>query len=136
MARGVPSEKIILFGHSLGTGVAVEMAGEFHVGGLMLLAPYLSIPKLAQAAYPYLPAKYLVLDRFLNEKKIGKLHVPLLIVNGANDEVIPPSQGKQLYQLANEPRQFYSIPGHGHNDSFDEFAPLSLDWANRLPAPN
>ena len=58
MAQGVKSEKIILFGHSLGTGVAVQMAGEFHVGGVMLLAPYLSIAEMAQENFPYLPAKY------------------------------------------------------------------------------
>ena len=51
----------------------------------------------------------------------------LLYTSGSNDEVIPPAQGKQLYELANEPRQFNSLPGRGHNDSFDEFAPLSLD---------
>ena len=135
-AQGVPSEKIILFGHSLGTGVAVEMAGEFPVGGVMLLAPFLSIPDVAQVHFPYLPAKLLALDRYDNAKKVKNIHVPLLIVNGSNDEVIPPAQGKQLYELANEPRQFNSLPGRGHNDSFDEFAPLSLDWANRLPAPN
>jgi hypothetical protein len=134
MARGVKSEDIILFGHSLGTGVAVQMAEEFHVGGVMLLAPYLSIPKMAQVAYPFIPAKYLVLDRFENDKKMKSIHAPLLIVNGTEDQVIPPAQGKQLYDLANEPRQFFSLPGRGHNDAFSNFASLALDWANRLPA--
>jgi len=132
MAQGVRSENMILFGHSLGTGVAVEMAGEFPVGGVMLLAPFLSMPDVAQFHYPYLPAKYLVLDRYDNAKKIRNIHAPLLVVNGAIDEVIPPAQGKRLFDLANEPKQFQSLSGHGHNDSFDEFAPLSLDWAGRL----
>jgi fermentation-respiration switch protein FrsA (DUF1100 family) len=136
MAHGVASETIILFGHSLGTGVVVEMAGEFHAGGVMLLAPFLSMPDVAQFHFPYLPAKYLVLDRFENAKKIRDIHAPLLVVNGTNDEVIPPAQGKRLFDLANEPKQFQSLPGHGHNDSFDEFAGISLDWAGRLRAPN
>jgi uncharacterized protein len=136
MAQGVRSENMILFGHSLGTGVAVEMAGEFPVGGVMLLAPFLSMPDVAQFHYPYLPAKYLVLDRYENARKIRNIHAPLLVVNGAIDEVIPPAQGKRLSELANEPRQFNSLPGRGHNDSFDEFAPLSLDWASRLRAAN
>jgi len=136
MAHGVPSEKIILIGHSLGTGVGGEMAGEFHAGGVMLLAPFLSMPDVAQFHYPYLPAKYLVLDRYDNAKKIRNIHAPLLVVNGANDEVIPPAQGKRLFELANEPRQFNSLPGRGHNDTFDDFAPLSLEWASRLRAAN
>ncbi len=135
-SQGVRSEDIILFGHSLGTGVAIQMAEEFHVGGLMLLAPFLSMPKLAQVHYPFFPAEYLLLDRYENFKKIKNVHVPVLIVNGAMDQIIPPSQGKQLYALANEPRQFYSLPDRGHNDPFDEFAPLSLDWVNRLGTSN
>jgi fermentation-respiration switch protein FrsA (DUF1100 family) len=132
MARGVKSENIILFGHSLGTGVAVQMAGESHVGGLVLLAPYLSVPKMAQMEYPYLPAKYLVLDRFEKEEKIRNIHAPLLIVNGADDQLIPPSQGRRLYDLANEPKQFHSIPGRGHNDAFSDLAPIALNWASQL----
>ena len=136
MAQGVKSGNIILFGHSLGTGVAVQMAEEFHVGGLMLLAPFLSIPKMAQVEYPFFPAKYLALDRFENVKKMMNIHVPVLIVNGAKDQQIPPSQGQQLYFLANEPRQFYSLPAHGHNDLFNDFAPIGLDWAKRLQVRN
>jgi hypothetical protein len=136
MAQGIKGDKIILFGHSLGTGVAVQMAGEFQVGGVILLAPYLSIAKMAQVEFPYFPAEYLALDRFENVKKMKNIHVPVLIVNGAKDEQIPPSQGKQLYFLANEPRQFYSLPDHGHNDLFNDFAPIGLDWAKRLQARN
>jgi fermentation-respiration switch protein FrsA (DUF1100 family) len=136
MAQGVKSQDIILFGHSLGTGVATQMAEEFHVGGLVLLAPFLSIPEAAQVHYPFLPARLLVLDRYENFKKIKNVHVPLLIVNGARDQVIPPSQGKQLFDLSNDPRQFHSLPDHGHNDLFDDFAPIGLEWVNRLRANN
>lgn len=135
-ARGVDESHVILFGHSLGTGVAVEMATEFHPHGVMLLAPYLSIPKAAQAEYPFLPATLLAFDRFDNEKKIGLVHVPLLLANGARDGVIPPAQGIKLYALANEPKEFHSIADRGHNDAFGAFAPLSLDWLGRVcPRP-
>ena len=132
IAQGVKSEDIILFGHSLGTGVAVQMAGEFHVGGMILLAPYLSIPKVAQVHYPFIPASLLALDRFDNASKIKSVHAPVLIVNGANDEIVPASQGRQLFELANEPRQFQSLPNHDHNDLFDDSAPLALDWMSRV----
>jgi fermentation-respiration switch protein FrsA (DUF1100 family) len=133
MAQGVRNENIILLGHSLGTGVAVQLAGEFKVGGVILLAPFLSVPKMAQISYPYLPVKLIALDRFDNEKKIGGVHVPVLIVNGTADELIPPSQGKRLYELANEPRMFHSIPGVGHNDILESAATVCLDWVGKLP---
>lgn len=128
IAQGVEPRRIILFGHSLGTGVAVQMASEFHVGGLMLLAPYQSIPKLAQPEFPFLPVGLLALDRFDNEKKIASVHVATLIANGSEDQVIPPAHGIKLFASANEPKEFQSIPGRGHNDAFDDFAPLSLRW--------
>jgi len=134
MAEGVKSENIILMGHSLGTGVAVQLAGEFHVGGLILLAPYLSITKMAQITYPFIPVKLIALDRFENEKKIGNVRMPVLIVNGTADEIIPPSQGKRLYELANEPRTFHSLPGVGHNDLLENSAILCLDWVAKLQA--
>jgi fermentation-respiration switch protein FrsA (DUF1100 family) len=132
MGRGVKSENIILFAHSLGTGVAVQMAEEFHVSGVILLAPYSSVPEMAQIEYPYLPARYLARDRFENDKKIGHINAPVLIVNGSNDQQIPPSQGRQLYELANEPKEFHSFPGRGHNDSFSDLAPIALGWVDRL----
>jgi len=130
--QGVKSENIILFGHSLGTGVATQLAEEFPVRGLILLAPYRSIPDVAQKEFPFFPTYFMVLDRFESFKKMKNIHVPLLIVNGTDDEVIPPIQGKQLFELANEPRQFTSLPDHGHNDLFDDFAPIGLDWVSRL----
>ena len=108
------------------------MAREFPVGGLMLLAPYLSIPSLAQLHYPFLPAKLLVRDRFDNETKISQIHVPVLMAGGAEDQLIPTSQGTKLLSLANQPKEYHSIPGTGHNDSFEAFAPLSLNWIRSL----
>jgi uncharacterized protein len=131
LAHGVESRHIILFGHSLGTGVAVQMASEFPVGGLMLLAPYLSIPKVAKGAFPFLPVSLLAWDRFDNEKKISSLRVPLLIANGSADQVIPPEHGQRLFSLAEEPKEFHSLRSRGHNDAFDDFAALSLGWIRR-----
>lgn len=112
------------------------MAQEFHAGGLILLAPYLSIPKVAQVQYPFLPAQLLALDRFNNASKMKNIHEPLLIVNGANDQIVPPSHGKRLYELANEPREFHSLPNHDHNDLFAAAAPIALDWLTRACGKN
>lgn len=135
IGKGIASDDIILFGHSLGTGVATQMAEEFQVRGVMLLAPYLSIPKLARIDFPFFPSSYLALDRFENENKISKLRAPLLIVNGDHDQVVPPSQGARLYALANQPKEFHSLPDRGHNDAFDQFAPMSIDWIARVSGP-
>jgi len=132
IGEGVDQGKIILFGQSLGTGVATEMAKEFRVGGLMLLSPYLSIPKVAQVHYPIFPAGLLALDRYENAKKIGSIHAPVLIANGTVDDIVPPAQGRELYSLANEPREFQSIPGRGHNDINGDFLPVSLEWIGRV----
>lgn len=132
--RGIGPGQIILMGHSLGTGIAVEMAQENHVAGLMLLAPYLSLPKVAQVHFSIFPVGILVLDRFENAKKIGTIHAPILIVNGSKDDVVPPAQGRELYDLANEPKELHTLPDRGHNDLFDDFVPLSLDWIVRACA--
>ena len=132
--RGIDPGQIILMGHSLGTGVAVEMAQENRVGCVMLLAPYVSMPKVAQAHFSIFPVGILVRDRFDNAKKIGNIHTPVLMVNGANDDVVPPAQGRELYDLANEPKELHTLPNRGHNDLFDDFAPLSLDWIGRACA--
>jgi uncharacterized protein len=135
-ARGVDEKHVILFGHSLGSGEAVEMAAEFHPGGLMLLAPFLSIAKAAEVHYPFLPASLLALDRFDNAEKIRSVHAPLLIANGTRDQVIPPAEGQELYSLANEPKEFHSLPGRGHGDAFGDFAQLSLHWIDRICPQN
>lgn len=129
---GTPEENVLLYGHSMGAGVAVQMASEFRVGGLMLLAPYLSVPKVAHVSFPFFPLSLLVLDRFDNEKKIGRLHTPVVIANGSRDDVVPDSQGKKLYARANRPREFHSLVHRGHNDAFDDFVPLSLNWLQQL----
>jgi fermentation-respiration switch protein FrsA (DUF1100 family) len=135
IASGVKADDIVLFGYSLGTGVAVQMAHEFHARGLILLAPYMSVAKQAQMTFPFFPAGLLVKDRYENFRKIPDLHIPILMANGGRDEVIPPSQGSQLFALANEPKQFAFIPEAGHSDLFQsEFVDVSLQWLARLAA--
>jgi fermentation-respiration switch protein FrsA (DUF1100 family) len=131
VARGVESRRVILIGQSLGSGVAVQMAREFEVGGLILLSPYLSIPKVALHHFPFFPAGLLILDRFENDRKIAGIHAPLLIVSGTRDDVVPESQAKKLFALANEPKEFRELPDRGHNDTLDEFVPVSLEWMGR-----
>ena len=133
IASGVDPKRIILFGRSLGTGVAVQMATEFQTGGLILLSPYRSIPEVAENQFPFLPAELLIKDRFQTFKKIASITTPLLVANGGQDDVIPPSQGRSVFALANEPKTFFFAATAGHNDMFKfGFGAASLDWLNRL----
>jgi uncharacterized protein len=135
IAAGVDPHSIVLFGRSLGTGVTAQMATEFPIGGMILLSPYRSIPDIAADHFPFLPAKLLMKDRFETDRKIGTITVPLLIANGGQDQVIPPPQGRELFAMANEPKEFFFAPKAGHNDMFDfGFGAASLKWLDRLSA--
>ena len=115
---GVPAERIVLYGESLGSGVAVQLALEASIAALVLEAPYTSIPDVAGEHYPFLPVHWLTFDRFDNKNKIGRITVPLLVVHGERDDVIPVFMGRRIHALAPEPKQALFVPDAGHNDIF------------------
>ena len=112
--RGVPAEDIILYGESLGSGVAVQVASQGPVGGVILDAPYTSIADVGALIYPFLPVQTLILDRYDSLSRISKINAPLLIVHGENDQLIPIEMGKTLFEKALGPKQMSPIPGAGH----------------------
>ena len=116
---GIAPERIILYGESLGSGVAVQMATEHKVGGIVLEAPYTSVTDRSQEIYPYLPVRLLIKDRYESLQKITSVTSPLLIVHGKLDTVIPYSHGKALLEAANQPKRgvFYDHVGHSDFDS-------------------
>ncbi len=133
IASGVHETDVVLIGHSLGTGVATEMATEFHVAGLILLAPFLSLTKIAQAWLPIFPAKLLIMDRFENFKKIPKINVPILVAQGEKDMIVPLADSQGLFDLANEPKEFHLFPNGQHNNLLNlGFVPISLSWLEGL----
>lgn len=115
---GVAPETIVLYGESLGSGVAVAMAGEYEVAALLLEAPYSSIADVAASHYGYLPVRWLIKDRFDSLARIGAVRVPLLVVHGERDEIIPNALGQKLFEAANEPKTLRIIPGAQHNNLF------------------
>jgi fermentation-respiration switch protein FrsA (DUF1100 family) len=126
---GVREGDIVVFGYSLGTGVATRMATEFHLRGVMLFAPYLSIAELAQVSFPFLPAAALTRDRFDNAGRITGIHVPILIANGDWDQVVPPEQGRELFARANQPKTSLFLTNAGHGDVMaPAFTSLGLSW--------
>ncbi len=118
-AAGAPAERIVLYGESLGTGVAVHLARERAPAAVVLEAPYSSIADVAQARFPLLPVKSLILDRFDSMNKIAALAAPVLIVHGARDWTIPIRFGERLFAAAAEPKKLHVYPDAGHNDLYD-----------------
>ena len=110
------ANRIVPWGFSLGTGVAVAVAADHPVGGLILEAPYTSIADLAARAFPYLPVRLFLRDSFHSDERIARVTAPLLIMHGERDPVIPIALAEKLFELANEPKQFVRFPDGGHND--------------------
>ena len=115
--RGFPPERTILFGESLGSAVAIDLAAEVPCGAVVLETPFLSILAMARVHYPYVP-RFLVRSRFDNAAKIGEVTVPKLFFVAERDEVAPPTQGRELYDRAPQPKTLYVIPDAGHNDTY------------------
>ena len=114
--RGVPTRRIVLCGESLGTGVAVKMAVEHEVGAVILEAPFTSAVDVGARAYPLLPVRWLMKDRYESLSRIAAVDAPLLIVHGEDDRTIPVAQGRRLLAAAREPKQGVFIAGADHND--------------------
>ncbi len=109
-----PAARIVLWGESLGTGVAVALAAERDVGGVILDAPFSSIADVGAAAYPFAPVRWLIKDPFHSDRRIARVHAPLLIRHGEGDAVVPIRFGQRLFALANEPKRFERFAGEGH----------------------
>lgn len=121
---------IFVYGESLGSGVAVQMAYEYkNLRSVVLEAPYTSIANRAQELYPYIPVKLLLKDQFNSLKKIKKVHVPLLIFHGYRDEVMPINHGRILLMEANQPKQARLFENIGHTDfDPDEISTYTADF--------
>jgi uncharacterized protein len=116
-------EQIVPWGFSLGTGVAIAVAAQHPVGKLILEAPYTSIADIASMRFRFAPVSLLMLDQFRSDQRIAKVTVPLLVMHGTNDPVIPIAFGETLFALAHDPKQFVGFDGGGHND-LDHFGAI------------
>jgi fermentation-respiration switch protein FrsA (DUF1100 family) len=112
----LPPENLILYGESLGSGVALRMATEFDARLVMLEAAYISVQKRGQELYPWLPVKYLLRDNFDSLHFIDKIHAPLVMIHGDKDAIIPVAHGKTLFQKAVQSKKIYIYDGVGHTD--------------------
>jgi fermentation-respiration switch protein FrsA (DUF1100 family) len=135
-ARGVAPSRTVLYGESLGAGVAVRMARDVRVGAVVLEAAFPSAADVAAHHFPLVPVRWLIRDRFECESRIARIGAPLFLLHGERDEIVPVDLGRRLFAAASEPKEARFVPQAGHNNLYDFAAPEAvLDFiARHLPA--
>ena len=118
--QGVESKDIILYGESLGTGVVTELASKNDFGGIILESPFTSIADAAKIYYPYLPVNFLLRDRYDSKSKIKNIKIPILIMHGKMDNIVPQKMGKELFEKANDPKFSYFPDDDNHMMEYNE----------------
>jgi len=106
-SKGVKENNIIIYGESLGTGVATEIAQNKNFAGIILESPFTSMIDAGKDKYPYLPVRLLLKDKYESNKKLRNINSPILIMHGKVDNIVPFHMGKKMYELANEPKYSY-----------------------------
>lgn len=119
---GVLPGRIVVYGHSLGSGVAVELATRVEAAGLILEGAFTSVPDRAAEVYPWLPVRWIGHNRFPSLARIGSVRMPVLIIHGRDDQTIPIDHGRRLFAAAPARRTFLEVAG-GHDDAFQAGAP-------------
>lgn len=117
--EGITDDRIVVYGESLGTGVATYLASKhWNIHGVILDAPFTSLADVAQSSMWFVPVKLLMIDRFSSIKRIQSVNSPLLVLHGEKDRVVPVRLGKKLYEAANEPKELKLYPTGGHSDLY------------------
>ena len=144
--RGQDPDRIVIAGRSLGSAVATDLAASLQTGpaAVILEAPFTSVPELAAAAYPFLPARWLSRFRYATAEHVTDIHVPLLVIHGRDDEIVPIEHGRRVFAAGNEPKRFLELDG-GHNTmhtgaryrhGIDDFLTGAAGLPNfRIPSP-
>ena len=115
----VAQDQIVYLGHSLGAAVAVELALTRPPMAMMLVSPFASVRDMASITLPFPPVAWLVRNHYDSLTRIRQLNVPLLVLHGDQDETVPLSQGRRLYDAANQPKRFQVLEGAAHNDTYE-----------------
>lgn len=118
-AQGIAPSRIVLYGESLGTGVAVQIASERASGALVLETPFSSVADVAQRRYPIFPVRLLLKDPFDAKSRIGLVRAPILMMLAGRDTIVPIQFGRALYDAAPEPKEMWINPEAGHVDLYE-----------------
>jgi len=119
-SKGITDDKIVLYGESLGTSVAIEVGQNRNFAGIILEAPFTSMIDIGKKHYPFFPVKLLLKDKYVSKNKIKNIKSPVLVMHGKEDKIVPFYMGKKIYDLANEPKFKYFTNHDDHMMNFDE----------------
>ena len=119
-SKGITDDKIVLYGESLGTSVAIEVGQNRDFAGIILEAPFTSMIDIGKKHYPFFPVKLLLKDKYVSKNKIKNIKSPVLVMHGKEDKIVPFYMGKKIYDLANEPKFKYFTNHDDHMMNFDE----------------
>jgi fermentation-respiration switch protein FrsA (DUF1100 family) len=111
-------QRTVYFGGSLGAAIAVELATVKTPLGLILVCPFTCISDMARLAFPLLPVHRLVWNKYHSLSRIPRVHCPLLVIHGDQDDIVPMAQGQKLFEAANQPKQLHIVHGAGHSDCY------------------
>lgn len=130
------AERIYVFGRSLGSGVAVQLAAQRPVAGVILVAPFDSLVEVGKRLYPFLPVDWMLKHRFDSAALAPKMKTPLLCIVASHDEVIPAEHAKRLYDAWGGPKQWIGLEGAGHNstDNAANYWPSITRFLNEKPS--
>ena len=117
--KAIDTSGIVIYGESIGSGPAVQMASEFPIKALILETPFASLYEIAAKRFFFLPVRFLLKDRYMNIEKIQSVNAPILIIHGRKDNTIPFESGKRLFDKANQPKKFIEVPQANHNNLYE-----------------
>ncbi|WP_202970930.1 alpha/beta hydrolase [Saccharothrix sp. ALI-22-I] len=111
---GVPPERLLYFGESLGCAVVAELATEHAPAGLVLRSPFTDLASVGARHYPFLPVRWLLLDKFPTAEHVARVSAPVTVVYGTSDSIVPPEQSRAVATAAGG--RTVEVPGADHND--------------------
>lgn len=112
----VDADRIVYFGESLGAAVAIELSLHRPPAALVLRSPFTSLPDVGKVHYPWLPLGWLLSEHYPSIDRIGALSVPVMVIAGDRDDIVPESLSRKLFDAARNPKRYLLVPGTGHND--------------------
>lgn len=130
-ARGLPENRVVLFGQSLGAAVAIDLAQGRPLAGVILESTFDTLADMARTHFGA-PAAWLASGLYDSHAKIGALRAPLLYCHGDRDEIVPYASGRRLFAAAPEPKEFLTLSGAQHNDTFAVGGPPYLERIRRF----
>jgi uncharacterized protein len=124
--QGIMKKDIVIYGESLGTGIATEIAQNNNFAGIILESPFTSMVDAAKNKYPIFPIRLLLKDKFESNKKIKNIKSPILIMHGEVDKIVPFWMGRRIYDIANKPKYSYFTKYDNHMMEYDESLLITL----------